>query len=50
MKIKFLGGCNEVGRSAILIDDKIVMDYGLRPSEPPEVPVEGAFPKSACTP
>jgi len=46
MKIKFLGGCNEVGRSAILIDDKIVMDYGLRPSEPPEVPVEGAFPKS----
>ncbi len=46
MKIKFLGGCNEIGRSAILIDDKVVMDYGIRPSEPPEVPLDGPFPKS----
>lgn len=38
MKIKFLGGCNEVGRSAILVDDKIMLDYGLRPSTPPETP------------
>ncbi len=39
MKLKFLGGCNEVGRSAILVDEKIVLDYGLRPSDPPEVPL-----------
>ncbi len=39
MKIKFLGGCNEVGRSAILIDGKIILDYGLRPSDPPEIPL-----------
>ncbi|MHC1635677.1 MAG: MBL fold metallo-hydrolase [Candidatus Methanospirareceae archaeon] len=38
MKIKFFGGCNEVGRSAILIDDQILLDYGIRPSDPPEVP------------
>ena len=46
MKIKFLGGCDEIGRSAILIDDKIVMDYGLRPSDPPAVPVGSITPKS----
>jgi putative mRNA 3-end processing factor len=39
MKIKFLGGCNEVGRSAMLVDDKIIIDYGMRPSDPPEVPL-----------
>jgi putative mRNA 3-end processing factor len=41
MKIKFLGGCNEVGRSAILVDGKILLDYGMRPSDPPEVPLDG---------
>jgi len=39
MKIKFLGGCNEVGRSAVLVDDKIIIDYGMRPSNPPEIPL-----------
>lgn len=39
MKIKFLGGCNEVGRSAILVDGKILLDYGMRPSDPPEIPL-----------
>jgi putative mRNA 3-end processing factor len=39
MEIKFLGGCNEVGRSAILVDEKILIDYGMRPSDPPEVPL-----------
>jgi len=39
MKLKFLGGCNEIGRSAILVDDTIILDYGLRPTDPPEVPV-----------
>ncbi len=39
MKIKFLGGCNEVGRSAVLVDDKTIIDYGMRPSNPPEIPL-----------
>lgn len=39
MKIKFLGGCNEVGRSAVLVDDKIIIDYGMTPSNPPEIPL-----------
>jgi len=48
MKIKFLGGCNEVGRSAILVDGKIILDYGLRPSDPPEIPLGNGsiFPKA----
>jgi putative mRNA 3-end processing factor len=39
MKLKFLGGCNEIGRSAVLVDDTIIIDYGLRPTDPPEVPI-----------
>ncbi len=48
MKIKFLGGCNEVGRSAVLVDDRIIIDYGMRPSDPPEIPLNSGHisPKS----
>ncbi|MBE0517316.1 MAG: MBL fold metallo-hydrolase [Methanophagales archaeon] len=48
MKLKFLGGCNEVGRSALLVDDKLLIDYGMRPSDPPGVPlgVESTAPES----
>lgn len=48
MKIKFLGGSNEVGRSAVLVDNKILLDYGMRPSDPPEIPLrsESISPKS----
>ena len=37
--IKFLGGCREVGRTAIMIDS-IIIDYGLKPSNPPEFPLD----------
>jgi len=30
IKIKFLGGCDGIGKSAILVDGKIMMDYGLQ--------------------
>jgi putative mRNA 3-end processing factor len=43
--INFLGGCREVGRSAILVDS-IVLDYGIKPSDPPEYPLNGVSPKS----
>ncbi len=41
--IQFLGGCREVGRSAILVDG-IMLDYGLKPTEPPEFPLNGMTP------
>lgn len=48
MKLKFLGGCNEIGRSAVLVDDTIIIDYGLRPTDPPEVPIgNGSFAPSS---
>ena len=43
--ISFLGGCREVGRSAILVDS-IMLDYGLKPSNPPEFPINSVYPKS----
>ncbi len=43
--INFLGGCREVGRSAVLVDS-IILDYGLKPSDPPEYPVNGVSPNS----
>ncbi len=43
--IKFLGGCREVGRSAVMVDG-IVLDYGVKPSDPPEFPLDGVSPKA----
>ncbi|MEM4472656.1 MAG: MBL fold metallo-hydrolase [Archaeoglobaceae archaeon] len=37
--IKFLGGCGEVGRSAVAVDS-IILDYGIKPSSPPEFPMD----------
>ncbi|MCX8172008.1 MAG: MBL fold metallo-hydrolase, partial [Archaeoglobaceae archaeon] len=42
--IKFLGGCREVGRSAVSVDS-LLIDYGIKPSSPPEYPLE--FPPKA---
>jgi len=43
--IQFLGGCREVGRSAVLVDN-IMMDYGMKPAEPPQFPMNGISPKT----
>jgi putative mRNA 3-end processing factor len=43
--IKFLGGCREVGRSAVMVDS-IILDYGLKPSDPPEFPLDGISPST----
>lgn len=43
--IKFLGGCREVGRSAVIVDG-IVLDYGVKPSDPPEFPLDGLSPEA----
>jgi len=39
MEVEFLGGAREVGRSAILVDDSLLLDYGLDPATPPQYPV-----------
>ncbi|HID74272.1 MAG TPA: MBL fold metallo-hydrolase [Thermoplasmata archaeon] len=41
MKIKFLGGASEVGRLGMLFsrsDRRILLDYGMLPTTPPQVP------------
>lgn len=38
MEIRFLGGAREVGRSAILVDDSLLLDYGVKPGSPPQYP------------
>ncbi len=43
--INFLGGCREVGRSAVVVDS-LVLDYGIKPSEPPEYPLNGISPRA----
>ncbi len=44
--IRFLGGAKEVGKSAILINDEILLDYGIKPTDPPEYPLNGMRPKA----
>jgi putative mRNA 3-end processing factor len=40
MDIRFLGGAREVGRSAILVNDRLLLDYGMLTGNPPRFPVE----------
>ena len=39
MKLQFLGGAREVGRSAILVNDSLLLDFGLKTADPPQYPV-----------
>ncbi|NKE36673.1 MBL fold metallo-hydrolase [Natronococcus sp. JC468] len=38
MDIRFLGGAGEVGRSAILVNDRLLLDYGTKSGTPPQFP------------
>ncbi|OLZ39711.1 MBL fold metallo-hydrolase [Natrinema saccharevitans] len=38
MEIRFLGGAGEVGRSAILVNDRLLLDYGMKSGTPPQFP------------
>ncbi len=40
MDLRFLGGAREVGRSAILVDDSLLLDFGMLTDNPPQFPVE----------
>lgn len=46
MKIRFLGAGQEVGRSAILINDDLLLDYGIKPTTPPTFPIGALNPKT----
>ena len=39
MNVEFLGGAGEVGRSAILVNDSLLLDYGIKTDNPPQYPV-----------
>ncbi|MFC6989663.1 MBL fold metallo-hydrolase [Haloplanus sp. GCM10025708] len=39
MDVRFLGGAGEVGRSAILVNDSLLLDYGTKTGTPPQFPV-----------
>ncbi|MDH5020626.1 MBL fold metallo-hydrolase [Halobacterium rubrum] len=39
MDLRFLGGAREVGRSAVLVDDSLLLDYGTKADDPPQFPV-----------
>ncbi|WP_101294054.1 MBL fold metallo-hydrolase [Halegenticoccus soli] len=39
MDIRFLGGAREVGRSAILVNDRLLLDCGMSTGNPPQFPV-----------
>ncbi|WP_188980310.1 MBL fold metallo-hydrolase [Halocalculus aciditolerans] len=40
MDIRFLGGVREVGRSAVLVNDSLLLDFGMLTGTPPQFPVE----------
>ncbi|MFC6954140.1 MBL fold metallo-hydrolase [Halorubellus litoreus] len=40
MDVRFLGGAREVGRSAILVDDSLLLDFGLLTGTPMQTPVD----------
>ncbi|WP_205804317.1 MBL fold metallo-hydrolase [Methanolobus halotolerans] len=46
MNLKFKGACREVGRSAVLVDDRIMLDYGLKPGENTLYPLNGSRPEA----
>ena len=39
MDVEFLGGAREVGRSAVLVDGSLLLDYGLLTADPPQYPI-----------
>ena len=39
MEVKFLGGAREIGRSALLVDDVLVLDFGMDTGTPPRFPI-----------
>ncbi|RRJ28446.1 MBL fold metallo-hydrolase [Halocatena pleomorpha] len=46
MELRFLGGAREVGRSAVLVNDTLLLDYGMMNDTPPRFPVGSVTPEA----
>jgi putative mRNA 3-end processing factor len=46
VKLRFLGGAREVGRSAVLVDDRLLLDYGMLAGDPPRYPLDAPAPEA----
>jgi putative mRNA 3-end processing factor len=46
LELSFKGGCREVGRSGLLVNEEILLDYGIKAGEIPEYPKNGMEPKA----
>ncbi|MFQ3320788.1 MAG: putative mRNA 3-end processing factor [Natronomonas sp.] len=44
MDLQFLGGAGEVGRSAILVNESLLLDFGMKTDSPPQYPVGDVTP------
>ncbi|AFZ73102.1 MBL fold metallo-hydrolase [Natronobacterium gregoryi] len=44
MDVEFLGGAREIGRSAILVDDSLLLDFGMDSGNPPTFPIDDVDP------
>ncbi|MCF2164524.1 MULTISPECIES: MBL fold metallo-hydrolase [Halobacterium] len=44
MDLRFLGGAREVGRSALLVDESLLLDFGTKADTPPQFPVSTPTP------
>ena len=42
MELRFLGGAREVGRSALLVNGTLLVDFGVKTASPPQYPVGSA--------
>ena len=46
MDVRFLGGAREIGRSAVLVNDALLLDFGLSTDDPPRLPVGDVDPEA----
>ena len=46
MELRFLGGAGEIGRSAILVNEALLIDFGMTTGNPPSFPVETPEPEA----
>ncbi|MFB6156733.1 MAG: MBL fold metallo-hydrolase [Haloferacaceae archaeon] len=46
MNVRFLGGAREVGRSALLVNDRLLVDFGMLAGNPPRFPVDTPTPEA----
>ena len=46
MNLQFLGGAGEIGRSAVLVDDTLLLDFGMATGNPPQFPLGDVSPEA----